>query len=859
MKKIGIRKILMFGTAGCCLIGAAGAKAQTCTPAPDCESLGYDQSVCPGGFLRCPFDADKLFCTPECNLTITAEQCAAECKNPGKLSCIREGVTYYSECGDSLCRGTEQCEQGQKDADDNWSAGVCTAGGLGGILYSDMTVSREIVSGKTAIGVIATGDADSRHRLVVALKDSGDLKWSTAVSDLSLTNYALKEDALKDRSGKESTSVLVAASGDNSQHAGGYCYNYTTAGTKKGQWYLPGAGELHEAFYTNGSRLAETLSRISGAAAPVTDGLYWTATERDETTAWGVKFGEDVVHYGSKTAPDTVKKARCFFEVTYNDDGTVAPVCETGYHWENSACTPDCGNGEYWDGSACKCQTQYTQDCTADGNVSGGEGIECGGKYASCSCVAGASWNGSDCVCNSSYKYSCDGAGELPDTSNGCGGKYKACGCEAGYYWSNGVCKVNCSTLCDTGNIYYSDGTCSSCYNSAKTAIGVIALNQGSARLVISLNESELLWAPMNEDVSGMGEASSGKSETSTWVGYYGAELSDYAPGYCYNYTTTGTSKGQWFLPSLEEYEKIMSRVTAVNRGLVETGSQALSGDYYTSTQLDKDNAAVSSGGKSDKQEKQKTRCLMYMEVNDTNDKGTLCNAAYKYSCSGAGYLCGLGETCGWLFKNCQCTEGYYNQDNRCYSCDASCDEIGSIYYSDGTCSLCWLTSKTPVGVVAYKSGDKRFMISLENKSMKWSADQVDIAALRNFSSAEAAKLDMEGKENTRIIVEHYGADTDVSTNAAVYCYNYAPEALSETKGQWYLPAAGEAYLSYYANNTMINKGLKTLGLTNLGDRHWSSSEYGNYCAWGVRAVSGGVYSGNKGTLDGYVRCVLAF
>ena len=735
----------MFGTAGCCLIGAAGAKAQTCTPAPDCESLGYDQSVCPGGFLRCPFDADKLFCTPECNLTITAEQCAAECKNPGKLSCIREGVTYYSECGDSLCRGTEQCEQGQKDADDNWSAGVCTAGGLGGILYSDMTVSREIVSGKTAIGVIATGDADSRHRLVVALKDSGDLKWSTAVSDLSLTNYALKEDALKDRSGKESTSVLVAASGDNSQHAGGYCYNYTTAGTKKGQWYLPGAGELHEAFYTNGSRLAETLSRISGAAAPVTDGLYWTATERDEATAWGVKFGEDVVHYGSKTVPDTVKKARCFFEVTYNDDGTVAPVCETGYHWENSACTPDCGNGEYWDGSACKCQTQYTQDCTADGNVSGGEGIECGGKYASCSCVAGASWNGSDCVCNSSYKYSCDGAGELPDTSNGCGGKYKACGCEAGYYWSNGVCKVNCSTLCDTGNIYYSDGTCSSCYNSAKTAIGVIALNQGSARLVISLNESELLWAPMNEDVSGMGEASSGKSETSTWVGYYGAELSDYAPGYCYNYTTTGTSKGQWFLPSLEEYEKIMSRVTAVNRGLVETGS------------------------------------------------------------------------------------------------------------------LCWLTSKTPVGVVAYKSGDKRFMISLENKSMKWSADQVDIAALRNFSSAEAAKLDMEGKENTRIIVEHYGADTDVSTNAAVYCYNYAPEALSETKGQWYLPAAGEAYLSYYANNTMINKGLKTLGLTNLGDRHWSSSEYSYYRACGVYASYGGVYANDKAWGYFYVRCVLAF
>lgn len=858
MKKIGIRKILMFGTAGCCLIGAAGAKAQTCTPAPDCESLGYDQSVCPGGFLRCPFDADKLFCTPECNLTITAEQCAAECKNPGKLSCIREGVTYYSECGDSLCRGTEQCEQGQKDADDNWSAGVCTAGGLGGILYSDMTVSREIVSGKTAIGVIATGDADSRHRLVVALKDSGDLKWSTAVSDLSLTNYALKEDALKDRSGKESTSVLVAASGDNSQHAGGYCYNYTTAGTKKGQWYLPGAGELHEAFYTNGSRLAETLSRISGAAAPVTDGLYWTATERDEATAWGVKFGEDVVHYGSKTAPDTVKKARCFFEVTYNDDGTVAPVCETGYHWDNSACTPDCGNGEYWDGSACKCQTQYTQDCTADGNVSGGEGIECGGKYASCSCVAGASWNGSDCVCNSSYKYSCDGAGELPDELNECGGKYKACGCETGYYWSNGMCKVNCSNLCDVGNIYYSDGTCSSCYNSAKTAIGVIALKQGTARLIINLSETSLRWSPTKDEILGMG-SDAGKTETTLWVGYYGSGYTDYAAGYCYNYTTAGTTQGQWFLPTLEEYEKIATGKSAVERGLVEAGSLGLNGEYYTITSENKDKAALSGGSSSDKFLAQKTRCLMYAEVNDANTSGKLCSTAYKYACAGEGYLCGLGETCGWLFQKCECAEGFFNSSNYCLSCTVSCDEVGAIYYSDGTCSTCMEPSKTPVGIVMYKDEDKRLMVSLESIKMKWSSDQVDIPDLPTITTAEEAKLDTDGKKNTRIIVDHYGAGVDTSTNAAAYCYNYAPSGMPDSKGEWYLPALGELYFNFYTNKTAINKALQKLGMSTLGDWHWSSSEYASYGAWGVGADNGVVGWGNKGDGGIYVRCVLAF
>ena len=63
--------------------------------------------------------------------------------------------------------------------------------------------------------------------------------------------------------------------------------------------------------------------------------------------------------------------------------------------------------------------------------------------------------------------------------------------------------------------------------------------------------------------------------------------------------------------------------------------------------------------------------------------------------------------------------------------------------------------------------------------------------------------------------------------------------------------------MSYYANNTMINKGLKTLGLTNLGDRHWSSSEYSGDYAWTVYA-GGGVGSDYKGGAF-YVRCVLAF
>ena len=851
------KAILLAGICTGSLLWGESTNAQTCTPAPDCESLGYNQSSCPGGFLRCPFDASKLSCMPDCNLSITAEQCASECREVGSLSCVKDGVTYYSECGESLCKGTEQCEKGSTNADGALEPGLCVPGGLGGILYSDMTVSNEIVSGKTAIGVIVSGSGDGRQRLAMSLKDSGDLKWGSSNSNLPISDYALKEDALKDQSGKENTKELVREFGDSSQHAGGYCYNYTTSGTKKGSWYLSAMGELYEAFYVNGERVKSTLGRISGAGVPVDTTMYWSSSERDMSTAWGGKFGVDFVDYSTKTSTDKIKKARCFFEVSYNDDGTVSPVCDSGYHWENSVCTPDCGEGEYWNGSGCVCRTEYNKVCSPTSTISGGLGTECGGKYASCSCVQGASWNGSDCVCNSSYKYSCDGAGEIPDPLNECGGKYKVCGCKTGYYWSNGACKVNCSNLCDVGNIYYSDKTCSSCYNTGKTPIGVIALKQGKARLIMNLSETALPWSPTKDEIAGMG-SSAGKTDTTMWVNYYGSGYTEYAAGYCYNYTTAGTTQGQWFLPSAEEYEKIATGLTAVNRGLQESGSVSLSGEYYTVTSESKDKAKLSNGGSSDKSLAQKTRCLLYAEVNDANTSSSLCSTAYKYACAGEGYLCGMGETCGWLFQKCECAEGYYNSNNYCLSCQVSCDEVGSIYYSDGTCSTCQELSKTPVGIVAYKDDNKRLMISLENIKLPWSATSEDIPDLPNLATIEEAKADMDGKKNTKIIVDYYGADADSSTNAAVYCYNYAPIGMEDSKGQWYLPAVGELYFRIYNNWSAIYSSVTKLGASFTPDMHWSSSEYNTKNAWYMYPSNATAFGYNKQSALLF-RCVLAF
>jgi len=831
---------------------AYGDTTSECTPAPDCAGLGYDQTTCPGGFLRCPFDTNMLFCMPDCNLEVTAEQCAAQCKEVGTQSCVRDGVTYYAGCGDNLCNGTQECSVG-----DDVTAGECIASGLGQILYSDMTISSEIVSGKTAIGVVVGGSGDSTIRYVIGLSEA-EKPWSTSASNSSLTDFSLKEDVIQDKSGKSGTSVLVAGIGDNSNYAAGYCYNYTTSGTTKGQWYLPAAGELYTSIYQNYAKVNETLERLTNGTLLSSSTLYWSVNEKDADTAWGVKASEDIVQAGNKVTPDVVTLARCMFSVTNNQDGTVTPICESGYHWENNKCTPDCPLGQQWNGSACICMSSYKYDCAVSDSVSGGSGIECDGKYAECLCTAGSVWSNGRCVCSSAYKYTCDGEGEAGGSSGSCGGKYTDCKCQSGYYWSNGACKVNCYSTCDVGAIYYSDGTCNSCVVSGKTPVGVIAYNYGTtSRLIISLGEESLPWAASQDLVSGINDGVSGVTGTRAWTSYYGTGDSAYAAGYCYNFTTTGTSVGQWFLPSDAEWSKVALRLELVNKGLLAAGGSALSGNYWSTTQVDTNSAKVCNNGScssADKLTSAGVHCLRFAVANDANTKLSSCDSAYKFACSGEGYSCGMGEACGELYKSCECEYGYNNVGSVCYLCDTSCDTVGNIMYSDNTCSSCMLTDKTAVAVVVYKSEDKHLIAPLTAPVMRWSSSNTDVTSLPNWSSADLAKEDMDGVGNSQLIREFFTSDNGTN-NAAWYCYNLEVEGFEDKKGEWYLPSAGEIYNYFYTNYSLINKAFLKLGLT-FGKAYWSSSESDPYHAWYVISSSGNMINYSKNG-NPSVRCLL--
>ena len=203
------------------------------------------------------------------------------------------------------------------------------------------------------------------------------------------------------------------------------------------------------------------------------------------------------------------------------------------------------------------------------------------------------------------------------------------------------------------------------------------------------------------------------------------------------------------------------------------------------------------------------------------------CDSKFQYLCSGDYITAGAGSSCDNKYVSCECVAGATFSNGNCM-CDTSC-KVGNIYYSDTSCSSCLENNKTPVGVVVK---DNEIIMSIEIQYQLWSSGYKDIPNLPNYATANDALNDFSGKSNTATIVAYYGANADTSTNAGVYCYNYAPSSLSSSKNSWYLPAVGELYNYYTQNYSKINPTLNLLNANTAYKYFWSSSEYVDYAAW---------------------------
>ena len=265
----------------CLLSSVAHAE---CVPTPDCASIGYTETSCDGGFLRCPFDTSKLFCVP--------------CDSSYKYDCSGDNITggVGSVCGGKYVSCS--CSGGG-----TFNNGACPQScTVGMIYYSDKSCSSTYDSSKTAIGVVVKD-----NELVLSQISSSGMAWGTHDKELSLGDLT-QSQAKDDFNGKSNTATIIAE--DTGAVAAKYCNDYTTAGTSDGDWYLPAAGELYSYVYGNYSAINTAMTSIGWTWGST---YLWSSSEDGNLNAWIVYSGVGYMDNLMKDRNGT--SVSCFLEI----------------------------------------------------------------------------------------------------------------------------------------------------------------------------------------------------------------------------------------------------------------------------------------------------------------------------------------------------------------------------------------------------------------------------------------------------------------------------------------------------------------------------------------------------------------
>ena len=585
-------------------------------------------------------------------------------------------------------------------------------------------------------------------------------RWGWAQDYKGIRNYTSVREVLSDFNGRENTFAHYKISGTS--YSAGVCYNYQTSGTLKNQWYLPAMGELNYFLINNREKIN---SGYAAAGKNEISSKYASSSELSYIHGWELSSG------------------RPYDDIKGNYEGTTL-------------------------GRSPRLMCTLPLDVDEAGKIK---------------------------ICSADYRYRCQGMGYANGSGDTCAGLYKSCECIDGYEWVDGMCTIP-SLI---GQILFNDLSISAEKEDGKIPIGVIGYVDGSKALAVSLKESQLSWSPDSNDVYGIGYGSSvvdeknyfdGKPATLFWVDHYGANADGYAPGYCYNYVTAATSTGDWYLPASGELlATIWPNFSSINNGLTKIEATPLSETRYFASSPDNGYsvyAGINSGGSGSKQTVRSVRCVLPIEINE-NRKARICDRSYVSTCSGINELAGVGESCGGFYASCTCSPGYEWKNRECLkTCKEGC-EVGSIVYSDFTCNACKLKDKTPIGVVGYEKDGKKVAVALSYYEYgQWSrnASSVDVQGITNYSDAQSALSDWNGKGNTSAWLNELSSVSD-SGDAVIKCSKYSPNGDKSTTGEWYLPALGELEAIRVKNKAIIESAFVELDITPISGSFMSSTE----------------------------------
>ena len=346
------------------------------------------------------------------------------------------------------------------------------------------------------------------------------------------------------------------------------------------------------------------------------------------------------------------------------------------------------------------------------------------------------------------------------------------------------------------GDILYSDMTCSSSNLSGKIPIGVIFDTTNS--LAVGLEGKTGKWSSDAFDVPNLQNISDKAAAQLDWNGQNNTKLiwnyckangkSCPAIEYVSNYKTEGTKAGDWFLPSIGLWNIFNQNSETIQTSLGKIGKNPFIDttairEYWSST--------------------------LYSKT----------AAWYEYYANSFGFD-GKSTIHGIIpvINFGKCT--YVEPQQKC--------NVGDIFYSDKTCSADVIITKTAIGVVFDPTN--RLVVGLEEDDIVWSAAGFDISGLNNITSIVVARMDWQGKNNTKVALEYCKANGE-SCPAFKYVSSYKTEGTQA--GDWYLPAMGELE-AIHENVKVLNTALAKLGGCPLStnNEYWTSTEHSSGYAW---------------------------
>ena len=256
-----------------------------CVSTQDCTALGYTETSCPNGGVKCPF-GNKWICI---NSGITPEQCTelgftqtcTGTNQTGGAGKACNGKYNICKCAANLTWNTDT-----KSCEANTANCV-----IGALYYSDGTCSQDKLSSKTLLGVVIYEKSANQNGWIMTVKPvKTGIAWGVYGTTTGITDKAVSASCTNTQKLVAKGSRFAAANAAN---------NYKPTGTPSGKsWCLPSHDLLNN--LNNSVNFAKVNAGITtaggtklgyGGQPSYSYEYVRSSSESSDDYAWG--FGAD--------------------------------------------------------------------------------------------------------------------------------------------------------------------------------------------------------------------------------------------------------------------------------------------------------------------------------------------------------------------------------------------------------------------------------------------------------------------------------------------------------------------------------------------------------------------------------------